>query len=222
MKAHWITNNREDAMIPRTVISTLIALAILLTVCSAAQAGTFYVSGAPESDSVIFASDAKLEFIEGITNAIVGMIAFDPANTKSPASGRLRVDAASLKTGIELRDEHMRERHLHTEQYPFIEFALKSVSGLPENLSAATDYVFHISGEFTVHGKTLPIVAPATVRLLPAGKDYGESMLVTASFVIKLDDYGVPRPKMLLLKLAETINIRVRFVASTANPAITF
>lgn len=206
----------------RTTTLILVTAAILLTTTFRIHAATFYVSGTPESDSVIFASDAKLEFIEGKTNSIVGLITFDPANTQGPASGRLRVDAATLKTGIELRDEHMRERHLHTAQFPFIEFVLKSVSGLPPQLAAATTDSFRISGDFTVHGKTLPISAPATVLLMPGSDSTSQSLLVTASFEIKLDDYGVPRPKMLLLKLAETIKIYVRFVASTKNPVVTF
>ncbi len=205
-----------------TTISILVALALLLPVCSKVHAATYYISGAPESDSVIFASDAKLEFIEGTTNAIVGAISFDPANTQAPATGRLRVDAATLKTGNSTRDEHMRDRHLHTAQFPFIEFALKSVTGLSSQLTAAATDSFLISGDFSVHGKTLPITAPATVELLPGKSDAGQALLVTASFEIKLDDYGVPRPKVLLLKLAETIKIRVRFVASTTNPAVTF
>ena len=205
-----------------TTILILAATAFLLTTTSMVQAATYYVSGTPESDSVMFASDAKLEFIEGKTNSIIGMITFDPANTQSPASGHLRVDAASLKTGIELRDEHMRERHLHTVQFPYIEFALKSVTGLPPQLAVATTDSFLITGDFTVHGKTLPITAPATVLLMPGSDSTSQSLLVTASFEIKLDDYGVPRPKMLLLKLAETIRIRIRFVASTTNPVVTF
>lgn len=206
----------------RTTILFFAALALFLPTSNRVHAATYYIIGAPESDSVIFASDAKLEFIEGKTNSIVGTITFDPANSQSIVSGRLRVDAASLKTGIELRDEHMRERHLHTAQFPYIEFVLKSVTGLPPQLAIATTDSFLISGDFTVHGKTLPITAPATVELLPGKSENSQDMIVTASFEIKLDDYGVPRPKMLLLKLAETIKIRVRFIASTANPAVTF
>ncbi|MBK7092688.1 MAG: YceI family protein [bacterium] len=205
----------------RCINAILVALAIVVSASIQASAADFYVSGAPETDNVTFASDAKLEFIEGTTNAIVGVVSFDPANTTSPASGRIRVDAASLKTGIELRDEHMRERHLHTAQFPHIEFVLKSVSGLPAQLSPATETNLSISGDFSVHGKTLPITAPASVELLPPSDTLNQAILVTATFEIKLDDYGIPRPKMLLLKLAETIKIRVRFIASTSNPKVT-
>lgn len=206
----------------RCINAILVALAIVFSASIQASAADFYVSGAPETDSVTFASDAKLEFIEGTTNSIVGAINFDPADSRAPVSGRLRVQAATLKTGNSTRDEHMRERHLHTAQYPHIEFVLKSASGLPAQLSSASANSLSISGDFTVHGKTLPITAPATVELLPGTDTLKQAILVTASFEIKLDDYGVPRPKVLMLKLAETIKIRVRFIASTSNPKVTF
>lgn len=212
-------------MIRKIKFLILAALSLLAVVCfgTVARAEKFFIAGAPETDSVIFESDAKLEFIEGTTNAIVGVIDFDPSKTQLPCSGHLRVDAKTLKTGIEMRDEHMRERHLHTEQFPFIEFVLKSVEGLPAQLEAGATQKFQLSGDFTVHGTTKTITAPGAVQLVSAGgSDKLKAMIVSATFEIKLDDYGVPRPKMLLLKLAETIRIRVRFVASTGNPAVSF
>ena len=205
-------------------IEFLILVAVF-SVCfnAAAKAEKFFIAGAPETDSVVFESDAKLEFIEGTTNSIIGFIDFDPAKTQLPCGGHLRVDAKTLKTGIELRDEHMRERHLQTDQFPFIEFVLKSVEGLSAQLEVGTVQKFQLSGDFTVHGTTKTITAPGTVQLATDnGPDKPKALVVTATFEIKLDDYGVPRPKMLLLKLAETIRIRVRFVAATGNPAVTF
>ena len=205
--------------------SLFVILATLTVVCcsTSVQAEKFYVAGAPETDSVVFESDAKLEFIEGTTTAIIGVIDFDPAKPQLPCSGHLRVDARTLKTGIEMRDEHMRERHLHTEQFPFIEFILKSVEGLPVQLEVGAVQKFQLGGDFTLHGTTKAITAPGTVELVATGRpDESGTMIVTATFNIKLDDYGVPRPKMLLLKLAETIRIRVRFVASTSNPVVAF
>jgi polyisoprenoid-binding protein YceI len=207
----------------RKLILPMLTLLGAISLATSAKADKFYVAGAPETDSVVFESDAKLEFIEGTTASISGVIDFDPTKPQLPCSGHLRVDARTLKTGIELRDEHMRERHLQTDQYPFIEFVLKSVEGLPAQLEPGSAQKFQLAGDFTVHGTTKTITAPGTVELVAtSGPDKPKAMILTATFYIKLDDYGVPRPKMLLLKLAETIRIRVRFVASTGNPVVTF
>ncbi len=37
--------------------------------------------------------------------------------------------------------------------------------------------------------------------------------MVFATFSVKLDDYGIPRPKALFMKLAETIDVSVIFTA---------
>lgn len=198
------------------VIIALVALAL-----SPLQAEMFYVAGRPEVDTVTFESQAKLEFVSGETHTVVGVIDFNPATPAAGATGRLRVDARTLKTGIELRDEHMRDRHLHTAQYPHIEFLLKSVSGLPATLPTGTAVNCQVTGDFTVHGKTRNITAPATVTWRKRS-DSDQHLEIIATFPVKLDDYGVPRPKALFLKLAETLDIRVRIIAATGNPPVTF
>lgn len=206
----------------KTRLSLLMPALLTAMIVSAApplRAERFYVAGVPESDTVRFESPAKLEFIEGTTHSVIGYLDFDPASTALPVSGKLRVDAASLKTGIDLRDEHMRERHLHTNEYPFIEFELQSVSGLPAAMTPGTSYSIEVSGQFTVHGVTKAIKAKA-IAIVSAGADQKPVLTVTAKFPIKLDDYGVPRPKALFLKLAETLDITVSFVASPANPKV--
>jgi len=203
----------------RLLMPAILATIVFFVAPPQLHAERFYVAGLPESDTVRFESQAKLEFIEGTTHSIIGYLDFDPANTALPVSGKLRVDAASLKTGIDLRDEHMRERHLHTHEYPFVEFVLQSVAGLPAVMTPGTSYPIEVSGQFTVHGVTKAITARATATV-SAGADQKPTLTVTATFPIKLDDYGVPRPKALFLKLAETLDVTVIFLASPANPKV--
>ncbi len=203
----------------RLLMPALLATIIVFAAPLQLRAERFYVAGAPESDTVRFESQAKLEFIEGTTHSIVGYLDFVPANPAFPVSGKLRVDAASLKTGIDLRDEHMRERHLQTNEYPFVGFELQSVVGLPAVMTPGTSFPIEVSGQFTVHGVTKAIKAKATATVT-TGADGKPMLAVTARFPIKLDDYGVPRPKALFLKLAETLDITVTFVASPANPKV--
>ncbi len=205
----------------RLALGLLATTLTALTPAAQVIAVDYYVAGNVETDTVSFASQAKLEFIEGTTHTISGVISFDPQNTSLPASGRLRVDARTLRTGIELRDEHMRDRHLHTEQFPYIEFTLKSISGLPAALTPGDSYAFQVMGQFSVHGSTRDVTAAASVTLTALDSTHSQ-LAVRATFPIKLDDYSIPRPKALFLKLAETVDITVSFVASTSNPKIEF
>lgn len=199
----------------------LIMFALAALFFNSLQAEMFYVAGRQGIDTVTFESQAKLEFVSGETYVVIGAIDFDPANPAAGATGRLRVDARTLKTGIELRDEHMRDRHLHTAQYPYVEFVLESVNGLPATLIAGTQATCQVTGDFTVHGKTHRITVPASV-IWRKRSDTDQHLEIVATFPIKLDDYGVPRPKALFLKLAETLDIRVRIIAATTNPPVTF
>ena len=73
-------------------------LCVLIMLNSFVHAGTYQVKGSALTDTVYFASTAKLEFIEGITNAIQGSFLFDPSAPQKSVTGILRVDLATLET----------------------------------------------------------------------------------------------------------------------------
>jgi len=185
------------------------AFVVLLT--TAVRADQFGLDVAQSKDTVYFRSTAQLEFIEGKTNVIAGSITVDPSNISADAGGILQCDLQTLKTGIDMRDEHMRDRYLHTEKYPYAYFELKSVSGLPASLQPGTAYQGTAIGYFYIHGGKRQITAPLTVTLHKLGDT--QSLTTKATFTIKLDDYGIERPKAIFMKLAETIEIEVVFNA---------
>jgi len=105
-----------------------------------ARAEQFGLDVTQNRDTVYFRSTAQLEFIEGKTNTLTGSFTFDPNNTTAGASGVLQCDLRTLRTGIETRDGHMRERHLHTDKYPYAFFELTSVEGLPTAFKPDSTY----------------------------------------------------------------------------------
>jgi len=194
---------------------------LLAAACIAASvsAATYVVDGLKSvDDSVLFQSTAKLEFIQGATNAISGNLQFDPAHTADSMSGMLQVDLRTLKTGIEMRDEHMRTRHLQTDQFPYAYFELTSVSGLPEKLVAGVACTCSAEGYFYIHGVKHQITP--TVEIVDNSTTEPRSVHVRARFSLKLDDWKIPRPKALFLKLAETIDVEVRFTATVGKAAL--
>ena len=188
----------------------LIAGLAIIT-CHSAQAAEFSVGGPETADSVFFRSTAKLEFIEGKTANISGSIQCEPTDMTLPVSGVLRVDLRTLKTGIDLRDQHMRERHLDTDEFPFAYFAIDSISGLPESLANETEHAATVFGYFYIRGVKRSLQADVTVNF--SGQPETQRIVATATFTIELEDYGIPHPKALFMKLAETIEIELRFVA---------
>ena len=189
-----------------------LCLALAATVSGYAQASEFALDPAAGTDSVYFRSTARLEFIEGKSGTLTGSLQFDPTNPSAPVSGVLQVDLRTLKTGIETRDRHMRERHLHTEQYPFAFFELTGVQGLPVEVRPDTTYQAIADGFFYIHGIKRSLSADLKVTLHRSSQDDWE-VKARASFSMKLDDYRINRPKALFLKLAETLELEVIFSA---------
>jgi polyisoprenoid-binding protein YceI len=189
-----------------------LCLALVVLTASPCRSAEFALDPAAGTDSVYFRSTAKLEFIEGKTSNLSGTLQFDPTNPAAPVSGILQVDLRTLKTGIETRDRHMRERHLHTDQYPFAFFELTGVRGLPGDVKADTTYSAQADGLFYIHGVKRHLSADLEVTLSRVGEDAWE-VQVRAAFSIKLDEYHINRPKALFLKLAETLELDVIFSA---------
>ena len=92
--------------------------------------------------------------VHGQFNKISGIIYFDPENLSSMLL-EAEIDAASIWTGIERRDNHLRsEDFLDVEKYPTISFKSTGVELLGINS-------LKIHGEITIHGITKPILLDA-------------------------------------------------------------
>ena len=75
-----------------------------------------------------FFSETPLEDINGLTNDVKGSVTFDVGDVTT-LSGTISISTASIKTGIELRDGHLRSADwLDADNYPEITFTIKSVS----------------------------------------------------------------------------------------------
>lgn len=157
------------------------------------------------TDSVYFRSTAKLEFIEGVSTKLVGSIEINPG-APSKTKGGFRVDLRTLETGIETRDRHMRERHLHTEKFPFAYFELQGLKNFDFSLAVGEEQDCQGEGLFYLHGVKRRMSAELQVT-----KTRDENGIIgfrlRATFRILLDEYQIPRPKLLFLKLAETIEV---------------
>ena len=184
---------------------------------SSAEAETYNIDPTYTGDTVYFNSTARLEFVAGNTQNVSGMFSFDPENPEGSISGLLAVDLRTLKSGIATRDGHMRDNHLHTEKYPFAYFVVDSLKPVISLSVADSIYTARVIGKFYIHGVYREIEADLTIVRSPASSK-SESIKVRAEFAIKLDDFKIPRPKALFLKLAETIEVVVVFRGFSGAP----
>lgn len=191
-------------------------LALHLASPLAPAAGKTFDFGRPNlapQQVIVFESNTALEDMVGRTNKVTGSITGDTA--KRTGTGKIVVDLASLNSGIDLRDEHMRsEGWLNVAKYPTATFETTSVK-----YTSGND--FAVSGKFTLHGVTKAIKATATIKYMPESevtkrnRFAGDVVQVKTKFSIKLSDYGVKIPDMAKDKVSNTIKISVSIVGTT-------
>jgi polyisoprenoid-binding protein YceI len=178
---------------------------------------TFHIGTRGIKDAnAMFESRATLETIVGVTNKVTGKIVHDPA--ANSGSAIIEVDAASLKTGIELRDEHLRgEQWLDAAKHPVIRFRSDKVEAIA---GEASKYL--ASGELSIHGVSRAIEVVVEAKVYPAGEETkeagfgaGDAAHFKAAFEIKLSDFGIVVPQNVALKVSNTVAIQFDIFAST-------
>jgi polyisoprenoid-binding protein YceI len=208
LKANSQTVFEERKMVKRGVWVGVVALWTAWT----GQAATFKTVAGDEKNVVQFVSEATMEKIVGKTSNITGEVDFNLDNLAESGSATFTVNLETIDTGISLRNQHMRENHLHTDKFPEAKFKLKSLSDLSETkLLADGNAVKAIAqGEFTIHGVSKEYSIPIELRLLSSsessksrlGGSSGNLLYVTANWTVALADHMIPRPEFLFLKLS--------------------
>jgi len=148
------------------------SLVLSLLIITAAFAGGFDISSKGEQtfsfkdkmgrNQATFFSTTPLEDITGMSSDVWGTVSFDIEDVENTLTGEVLISTASLKSGIDLRDEHIRSADwLDAEQFPNISFKIKEVTGIEkieDNKIKAK-----VLGEFTVHGITKEVESEVTL-----------------------------------------------------------
>lgn len=198
-----------------------VGLVLQMTSVASAQARTFRVRNDGGS-RIQFISDAPLETITGVSSHVTGDLTVDP-NNLAASRGTIAVRIATIRTGIDLRDEHLRsDSWLDAQRYPNATFEIVRVEGA-DRLVPNQAVNLRIHGRFTLHGVTRDVVANARVRLIPlndelrAARIDGDVLRGQASFRVRLTDYNVSVPLPVRLKVANEIRVNVTIRAIAAS-----
>lgn len=103
--------------------------------------------------------------------------------------GMVTVDLRSLKTGIELRDKHMKEKYLEVGKFP--EAHLKSAAGKDGKFK----------GELTVHGVTKPVEGTYEFK--------GQELV--AKFNVKASDFKISQAKYMGVGVEDDVEVKAQF-----------
>lgn len=149
-----------------------------------------------KNGEVIFLSKAPLNEFEGKSSFLNGLINLDKNLLD------FFIDLNTLKTGIGLRDSHMRENYLETDQYPFAEFTGK-IAQAP-TLMVGERIPVKALGVFKMHGREKQIEVVGFLTKLQNGK-----INLNADFTIKLTDYKISIPSLIFYELAEEQKVTI-------------
>ena len=188
-------------------------LAVLAASAIAAEKTYKVGGGRPSQQIATVESVTDFETFTGRTHKVSGSIKFDKAARK--ISGKISIDVASIKTGIDLRDEHMQgPMWMDAAKYKSITFQVTKAKHVKGD-------DWDVTGKFTMHGVTKTITVRTTLKERGASETSrragfkGDVLQLKTKFKVKLSDYGIKIPGMAAAKVNDTVTISITTYAQT-------
>jgi polyisoprenoid-binding protein YceI len=155
-----------------------------------------------QENLVKFISDAPMEDFEGITDKIDGYIFWEGDDLLKKSEMYFEVDLNSLDTGIGLRNRHMRENYLHTDQFPFTHFNGKIIKA---EMVKEGEYSVTAEGTMFIHGVEKLITVAGNIL----ATEYGYR--IQAKFITALTDYDIEVPQLMFFKIDENMQLELDY-----------
>jgi polyisoprenoid-binding protein YceI len=188
-------------MHPKAMFRTLaLGLSLLFGAAAAdAQAVKWVVK--PEASPVTFLATGKPGFLkingEGAKLEGTGHV------EGGKLTGAFDVNVDAFKTGIDLRDEHMKNKYLETGKFPKAHLVLEAVAIDPASTSEQEK---DFTGKLTIKGVEKPVSGKMTVTFS------GKQVKGEATFPVQIDEYPIEVPVYLGVTVAKSVDVKVEFV----------
>lgn len=184
----------------KTFIEHILQAAIAITISTQAFAvENLHVEAANSSIEFLAKGSPGFLKIQGTEGKLKGTLALND----SKLNGELVADLNLFKTGIDLRDQHMKEKYLETGKFPQATLKIDN-----QAINLASTEKQSLQGLLTLHGVTKPVALEAIVKKTDA-KKYD----VQSSFKIVLSDFGIDVPKYLGITVAEDVTVATKMQA---------
>lgn len=165
-------------------LSVFLTLALILSASAFAQVQTWKID--PNHTAAQFSvRHMGISTVRGAFTKVSGTADYDPANP-AKASVEVTIEAASVDTRVEMRDNDLRSpNYFDVAKFPAITFKSKSVQ-------AAGDGKLKLVGDLTIHGVTKEAVLDVEGPSKPFTDPRGNTHIgASASTTIKRTDFGV-------------------------------
>lgn len=162
-----------NSLFPRHGVATLLLVVSSLAACAPAadpqntQADEVSAAptSAPSGDWSLQAADSQLSFVSIKNNAITEVHRFNDLSGSVSADGMasLSIELDSVDTGIEIRDQRMREMLFETGLHPQAQVSMKVDPQLVSGLKAGEFERLETSATLALHG--LSVSVPVVLRV---------------------------------------------------------
>ena len=146
-----------------------------------------------------FFSSAPLEDIEAHSNQAVSI--FDVQSGEIAASLLMR----SFNFRKALMEEHFNENYVESDKYPKATFKGKVENIEVLDITKNGTYSLDVTGDITLHGVTKPIRTKAACVV------DGGSIRAQAVFPLKVKDFEIKVPRLVINNIAEVVEVTVSF-----------
>ncbi|MGE4130337.1 MAG: YceI family protein [Bdellovibrionales bacterium] len=118
------------------------------------------------------------------------------------AKATFEFDLKSLDTGIELRNEHMKDKYLEVGKHPKAKLVIPVLT-LPKPWTPGQTEVKeqNFSGDLTLHGVTKPVSGVFSVSA---------DGVVQAKFQVKLSNFSIQIPSYMGITVADSVDVSVK------------
>jgi polyisoprenoid-binding protein YceI len=184
----------------------------------------FWVDAAAGRNQISIFSESTLEDFTVVCNEVTGKWRFNPQDVEQIA-GEFTIKVADLRTGIALRDQHLRgPEWLDAAKYPDIVITIQRAENVSKTGPNAVSAV--LVGTCSLHGATRDVRIPVKLAYLDQSpqtmaRTKGDLIRLRAEFELKLSDYkiyGPPGSDTIGLKVADDLPIKVAVFGSTERP----
>ncbi|TLX71140.1 YceI family protein [Labilibacter sediminis] len=149
-----------------------------------------------EGGFISFYSSAPLEDIYAENNRVKSLI---DLSTNELA---FIVEISDFKFKKSLMQTHYNEKYMESHKFPQASF-----SGLIESSSGIKEMGQHtviVKGDIVIHG------VKNTIEVVAVLYNHGDSISANSKFNIRLDDFDIKIPKLLIKNIAEEVLVKVR------------
>jgi polyisoprenoid-binding protein YceI len=167
--------SRRPSLARQLALAALVL--VMLTGSAPARAESLRFRIQPEASEITFRATSRLMNAEGRFGRFSGDVVADPAG---PTGARinLTIDAASLDTGIEMRDKHLRSADFFDiERFPTIAFQSVRVESAGRRAT--------VMGRLTLHGVTREIAVPVDVQITET------ALVASGEFIVNRGEYAM-------------------------------